>query len=426
MTFEIAQKLLEDNKQSHVLKFWDTLDDAARAALLEQIAAIDFASVRRMQKAFCTAPDVIELTDAERALAREAGEKKLRAGEVAVLVVAGGQGSRLGYEGPKGVYPIGPVTGNSLFYFHARQIVGLSKRYNVRVPFYIMTSEVNYAQTKEHFEANNYFGLNKDDVILFQQGVWPTLTQDGLLILDAPGHIFMSPDGHGGTIAALDKNGCLADMTKRGIASVFYFQVDNPLIEIAEPAFIGLHAMNGADISLKVCAKRAPDEGLGVVVTRDGHSEIVEYTELSEDQAQRTTDDGELYFKYGSVGIHIFALEFLKAEASRNMPLHVAHKKIPMCDESGAVVKPTENNGYKFEKFIFDVLPNAAKVVNLAFNREDEFSPVKNAYGNDSPETCKRDMQAKWRRQLAAVGIQSDGKPLELDPADYDFVTQGR
>ena len=422
MTVEQAKELLETHNQPNVLKFWDTLGDAARAALLEQIAAIDFASVGRMRQMLVnttnptahaepTAPEVIVLTDAERARAREAGEKELRAGKVAVLVVAGGQGSRLGYEGPKGAYPIGPVTGNSLFYFHARQVVGLSKRYHVSVPFYVMTSEVNDAPTKKHFEENDYFGLNKDDVIFFQQGVWPTLTPEGLLILDEPGHIFMSPDGHGGTIAALDKNDCLADMAQRGITSVFYFQVDNPLVAIAEPAFIGLHAMEGADISLKVCAKRAPDEGLGVVVTRDGHSEIVEYTELTDAQKQRTTADGELYFKYGSVGIHIFSLDFLKTEASRDMPLHIASKKIPMCDETGKIVA---SPGKKFEKFIFDVLPNAVKVVNVAFNREDEFSPVKNADGDDSPETCKRDMQAKWRRQLEKAGQRT---PLELDPA---------
>ena len=425
MTPEQAKELLAKHQQSHILKFWDTLDAAARAALLEQIATLDFASVGRMQQMLLNttdatshaeplAPEVIVLTDAERALAHEAGEKELRAGKVAVLVVAGGQGSRLGYEGPKGVFPIGPVTGKSIFYFHARQIVGLSKRYNVRIPFYVMTSEVNYAPTKEHFEANDYFGLNKDDVIFFQQGVWPALTKDGLLILDTPGHLFMSPDGHGGTITALDKNGCLTDMAQRGITSVFYFQVDNPLVAIAEPAFVGLHAMKGADVSLKVCAKRAPSEGLGVVVTRDGHSEIVEYTELTLEQANRTTADGQLYFKYGSVAIHVFSLAFLKAEASRDMPLHVAHKKIPMCDENGNAVKPTANNGYKFEKFIFDVLSNAAKVVNVAFEREDEFSPVKNAEGDDSPATCKRDMQAKWRRQLEKAGVLN---PVELDPA---------
>ena len=365
---------------------------------------------------------MITLSSAERAAALAIGEREFRAGKVAVLVVAGGQGSRLGYEGPKGAYPIGPVTGKSIFYFHARKIVGLKKRYGVSIPFYIMTSVVNDAQTKAHFAENGFFGLDKSDVIFFQQGVWPALTADGKLILDAPGHIFMSPDGHGGTIAALDKNGCLADMERRGITSVFYFQVDNPLVEIADPAFIGLHVSEGADVSIKVCAKRDPWEKVGVVAMRDGHTEIVEYTELTDEQKERTTENGELYFNYGSVGIHVFSLDFLKSESTRIMPLHLAKKEIPMCDDFGNVEK---RDGYKFEKLIFDVLPNAKKVVCLAFDRADEFSPVKNPVkdkeGNlcgDSPATCQRDMQAKWRRQLAERGECVPDGPLERDPAD--------
>jgi len=243
-------------------------------------------------------------------------------------------------------------------------------------------------------------------------------------MLDQPGHIFMSPDGHGGTLTALDKNGCLADMERRGINSVFYFQVDNPMVEIADPAFIGLHVSRRADVSLKLCAKREPKEGLGVVVTRDGHSEMVEYTELTDEQANRRTASNELYFKYGSVAIHVFSYAFMKEEAGKAMPLHTAHKKIPACADDGSVVKPTSNNGYKFEKFIFDVLPDAQTVVNMAFDRAEEFSPVKNATGNDSPATCKRDMQAKWLRWLKSIGIQvsvdAQGVPvfpLEIDPA---------
>ena len=427
MVFDEAKEILAAHNQSHILRFWDRLDDAARAGLLNQIGTIDFASIGRMRAMLLgetatvsrpepSAPDVIaRLTETGRAEALAAGEAKLRAGEVAVLLVAGGQGSRLGYDGPKGAYPIGPVTGNSIFYFHARKIVGLSRRYGVRIPFYIMTSSTNDAATKTHFAENGYFGLDTDDVIFFRQGVWPALDEDGKIILDAPGHIFMSPDGHGGTIAALDRNGCLADMARRGITSVFYFQVDNPLVEIADPVFIGLHALRGADVSLKVCAKRDAEEKVGVIALRDGRAEIVEYSDLTDEQIHRRTADGELYFKYGSVAIHVFSRAFLQVEANRDMPLHLAHKKIQVCDADGNTVKPTANNGYKFEKFIFDVLPNAGNVVNLAFDRADEFSPVKNADGDDSPTTCQRDMQAKWRRQRH---LPDDGTPLELDPAD--------
>jgi len=436
MTFEQAKQILEKNGQGHILKFWVVLDAGERAQLLDQIAGLDFANIARMlavlkAKAAPVAPaveptaaEVVELTEETRAAAYAAGEAEIRAGKVAVLVVAGGQGSRLGYDGPKGAYSIGPVTGRSLFYFHARKIVALCRRYGVRIPFYIMTSDANDAATRAHFEDHNYFGLDRNDVTFFVQGMWPALDSKGRVMLDQPGHIFMSPDGHGGTLTALAKNGCLADMERRGISSVFYFQVDNPLVEIADPAFIGLHAMRKADISLKLCAKREPKEGLGVVVERAGHAEMVEYTELTDEQANRRTPDGELYFKYGSVAIHVFSFEFMKAEASRPMPLHVAHKKIPVCADDSTVVKPEKNNGCKFEKFIFDVLPDARTVVNLAFDRAEEFSPVKNASGNDSPATCKHDMQAKWLRWFKAAGIQMPTTatgapvfPMEIDPA---------
>lgn len=429
MTYENAKKVLGANNQSHVLQFWRKLDAAGQQRLLKQIASLDFASIERMkamlaQKATETAladpiaPEVVEFTPKTHAESYAAGEKELRAGKVAVLLVAGGQGSRLGYEGPKGAYSIGPITQKPLFYFHSRKILGLNRRYQTRIPFYIMTSDVNDAATQAHFAENSYFGLNKEDVIFFQQGVWPALTPEGKIILDQPGHIFMSPDGHGGTISALENNGCLADIQKRGISTIFYFQVDNPMVEIADPAFIGLHISKKSDFSLKLCAKRDAKEGMGVVAIRGNHFEMIEYTELTDEQANRRTASGDLYFKYGSPAIHLFSFDFLKQEANRNMPLHIAFKKIPVCAEDGTIIKPEKNNGYKFEKFIFDVMPDAKTVVNLAFDRADEFSPVKNAEGSDSPATCKHDMQAKWRRWFAANSITlPECLPLELDPA---------
>ncbi|MBO7655115.1 MAG: UDPGP type 1 family protein [Kiritimatiellae bacterium] len=429
MTEQDARSLLAQHGQSHVMKFWDRLNEAERAALLAQIERLDFDSLARMQTLLNapvetaggnpTAPHVIEWTPETYAEAKARGEEELRAGHVAVLVVAGGQGSRLGYDGPKGAYAIGPVSGASLFYFHTRKIVALSRKYKVRIPFYVMTSEVNNAATQAHFAEHDYFGLPKEDVIFFVQGLWPALDGNGQIILDQPGHIFLSPDGHGGTLTALDRNGCLDDMEKRGIRSVFYFQVDNPMVELADPAFVGLHAAKNADISLKLCAKRDPYEKVGMVVVReDGRFGMVEYSELSDEQANRRTADGkDLYFKYGSVAIHIFALDFMKREARKAMPLHIAHKKIPVCQDDGTILKPTANNGCKFEKFIFDVLPDADTVVNVAFDRAEEFSPVKNAEGEDSPATCRRDLQAKWARWFAAAGMAAPTLPLEIDPA---------
>ena len=432
---------LADAGQSHVLRFWDKLDDNARASLEAQLRSLDFAALDRMRgilaqrgkaAAAAAAPmepaPAVALDDpAILAKATARGEEELRAGKVAVVLVAGGQGSRLGFDGPKGAYPVGPVTDAPLFHFHARKILALSRRHGAPVPFYVMTSEVNDAATRQCFADHGFFGLDEANVMFFRQGVWPALDEDGKIILDAPGHIFMSPDGHGGILAALTASGAIADMERRGISTVFYFQVDNPLVEVASPSFIGIHLLEKADISIKVCAKRDPQEGLGMMVVRGGRHEMVEYTELTEEQKNRRTADGDLYFKFGSVAIHVFDFAFLKRETKASLPLHLAHKKIATCDADGNIVKPAAPNGFKFEKFVFDVIPDAGRVLDVVFDRAQEFSPVKNAEGNDSPATCRRDLQRKWLGWLKACGVavplDADGEPaikIEIDPATAD------
>ena len=435
MNYSEAKKILEGNGQGHVLNFWGKLGAKARKALLEQIAAIDFKELARcksMLPSFAvaekaaketkrvsapTAPRVAELKGKAYASAVATGMKELEAGRVAVLLVAGGQGSRLGFEGPKGAYPIGPITDSPLFHFHARKVLAKTLEYGKTVPFYVMTSEANYDATVECFRQNEWFGLDRDDIFFFRQGMWPGMTSDGKIILDEPGHVFMSPDGHGGLLAALKNSGALADMKKRGIKSVFFFQVDNPLVEIADEAFIGYHVTQKSDFTLKLCAKRDPFEKVGMPMKFGNVFKMVEYTEMTEEQCKRKGKDGRLYFLYGSPAIHVFDRAFLEREAMKPMPLHLAHKKIAMVNENGDVVKATEPNGYKFEKFIFDILPDAKKVAFLAFDQKDEFSPVKNAQGADSPDTCKADLQAKWRRQLAERGVLIEGDALlEVDP----------
>jgi len=253
--------------------------------------------------------------------------------------------------------------------------------------------------------------------------MWPAMDANGRIVLDRPDHLFMSPDGHGGILAAMRRRGVLDDMAARGLTTLFYFQVDNPLVEIADPVFIGLHNLRSADMSVKVCPKRDPDEGLGVVVERDGRLAVVEYSELTSEQKRATLPDGRLKFRAGSVAIHVFSLAFLRREAAADLPLHVAHKKVPFCDDRGRTVRPDKPNAYKFEKFIFDALPDANTAVILEFRREDEFSPVKNASGSDSPDTSRRDMTRKFARWLeecgAAVSKDSDGNPahrIEIDP----------
>ena len=434
MKYAEAKTLMEKCGQGHVLKYWKELDALERKSLLEQISTIDPKSLDYCSKALLEqvqtfdsskgkAPKVAQLKGRKLAEAVAAGEKELRAGKVAALLVAGGQGSRLGYDGPKGCYPVGPITGAPLFYFHARKILARTIRYGATIPFYVMTSQANRQATEKCFEENSYFGLNPDDVFFFTQGMWPGMDKNGKIILDGKGHIFMSPDGHGGLLAALKRSGALADMKKRGIKSVFFFQVDNPLVEIADPAFVGYHVLNKSEYSLKLCAKRDPYEKVGMPMQFPapagcGRYRMVEYTEMTKEQCEKRDKNGELYFLFGSPAIHIFDRAFLEREASRPMPLHLAFKKIPFVGEDGKTRKPTEPNGYKFEKFIFDILPNAKTAAFLAFDQKEEFSPVKNAEGGDSPATCKADMQAKWRKWLSAAGVEvKEELPVEIDPA---------
>lgn len=428
MTYAEAEKMLKSCGQEHVLAYYKKLSKKAQSELLAQIAKIEPANVKYCAEALKKggdkidsskgkAPKVAVLKGDKLKKAIEVGEKELKAGKVAALLVAGGQGSRLGYEGPKGCYSIGPITGAPLFYFHARKILARSIRYGKPIPFYVMTSEANNAATVQCFEENDYFGLDPKDVFFFTQGMWPGMTAEGKIILDDLGHVFMSPDGHGGLLAALKRSGALADMKKRGISSVFFFQVDNPLVEIADPAFIGYHVQEKSEYSLKLCAKRDPYEKVGMPMKfPSGEHRMVEYTEMTDEQCNRKDKNGKLYFLYGSPAIHVFDRAFLEREASKNMPLHLAFKKIPTV-EGGKVVKPDSPNGYKFEKFIFDILPNAKRAAFLAFDQKEEFSPVKNAEGNDSPATCKADMCAKWSKWLEAAGVTvKPGVPVEIDP----------
>jgi UDP-N-acetylglucosamine/UDP-N-acetylgalactosamine diphosphorylase len=426
--------LLESHSQAHLLKFWDRLEPQQQRSLADQIRSIDFTLVQQLQglisdnggrrdAADFVPASVTPAGDLETGYLHTLGAKALSTGQVGVILVAGGQGTRLGFDGPKGTYPIGALSGDSLFKIHSRKILALERSYDAEICFYIMTSPANDAATKAFFADNGNFGLADDRVLFFTQGTYPALTPEGKLILDRPDHVFAGPDGHGGTIRALFDSGMLNDMSQRGISTLFYFQVDNPLVDIAAPAFIGYHLQKASDMSVKVCAKRDAAEGLGVVVDRDGHRAVVEYSELTDEQKHETGPDGELRFKYGSVAIHVFDRDFLAREAQADLPFHRAHKKVPFCRDDGTTEKPDSPNAYKFEKFIFDVLPDANTSTIVEFAREDEFAPLKNATGNDSPDSVRPAMSRKFARWLEACDVRvprnPDGSPrsrIEIDP----------
>ena len=416
--------------QAHVLHGWDGLTAADRAALAAQLAAIDFdeldALYRRKDEPHAVLPprERVAPVPLEPAVAPPplyaAGEQALRRGEVAALLVAGGQGSRLGFDKPKGMYPVGPVSGASLFQVHAEKVLALSRRYGKPVPFLVMTSDATHTDTETYFRENDFFGLAEADVAFFRQGTMPALDlATGRLLLEKPGRVFLSPNGHGGTLTALAESGLLAAMKARGVKHVFYFQVDNPLVKICDPGFVGRHAAAGAEASSKVVVKEQPGEKVGILAAIDGRCSIVEYSDLPADMAAERDAEGTLRFRAGSPAIHLFSVPFLERVTARGTGLayHVARKKVPHFDPAaGTVVEPAAENALKFELFVFDALPMAGHWLAVETPRAEEFAPLKNAAGADSPEAVRRailDLHARW---LEEAGGKPTGHPVEVSP----------
>jgi UDP-N-acetylglucosamine/UDP-N-acetylgalactosamine diphosphorylase len=440
-----VRALAEAHGQGHVFRFWKELAAGERAALLEQLARIDFGLVRRLagehvldaagpREAAAAgklepAPVIrLPATEAERreaAAARARGEEILRAGKVAAFVVAGGQGTRLGFDGPKGTFAIGPVTGRTLFQLHAEKLLAISRRHGRPVPWYIMTAESNHDATTAFFEKHGHFGLPASDVFFFQQEMVPAVDRQGKVLLETRGRVFTSPSGHGGSLLALHKSGALADMRRRGIEHIFYFQVDNPLLVLCDPLFIGRHALAEAEMSSKVVRKTGPEEKVGVYGLRDGKLTVIEYSDLPPAEARATLPDGSLKYWAGSIAIHVLAPEFVERlnQGGFGLPFHRAEKAIPHVNERGEVVKPEDKNGIKFETFVFDALAETRRSVTMEVDRSLEFSPVKNATGVDSVDQARRDVTAMYLRWLegagAAVERAADGTfagHVELSP----------
>lgn len=431
--------------QEHVFRFWDHLDEAARERLAAQAARVDLELLARVyERARQHDPGrPLELEPAPierlpdhggdphaRSRAYELGEEILRAGRAAVVVVAGGQGTRLGFDGPKGAFPIGPVSSRTLFELQAQKLRRARGRYGVAIPWYVMTSPATHDDTVALFEKAGFFELPREDVLLFCQGTVPSLDFDGRLLLASPSRIVESPNGHGGCFSALADSGALDDMRRRGIDVVSYYQVDNPLVRLADPLLLGFHRLRGAEMSCKVVRKRAPGEKMGVVARVNGRVAIVEYTELDDANRHARDASGELVYWAGNLAIHAFDVEFASRIADRVdrlLPYHASAKKIPHVDSEGRQVESSEPNGYKLERFLFDALPAASAVAVLEVRREEEYSPVKNAEGDDSPATARRDLVAQYRRWLAGAGVRlPEGTRVEIDHSRVDSEADAR
>jgi len=414
-----------------------------REQLVAQAATLDVALVQRLvaelvrgsahqAPASLGPPEVIPVPhdDAGRrsqARAYEAGEALLRSGGVGLVLLAGGQGTRLGFDGPKGDFPFAPVTGRTLFAHHAAKVAARRARYGAELPWYVMTSTQNDEATRESFRSHDWFGLDPDSVHFFVQGMLPAVDREtGAILLEAPGRIALSPDGHGGLLRAMRHEGVLDDARNRGVRSIVTFQVDNPLLRLAHPTFLGHHALAGAEMSSLAIRKLGPEERMGVFATVDGRTQLVEYSDLPDELAQQREPDGSLTFWAGSPAVHCLELAFIErltAPGAAGLPFHRADKKVAHVTLDGTEVVPDEPNAVKFEAFIFDALPLAERVVTVESERADDFSPIKNATGADSPDTARRDLNRLYARWLEDAGVhvprQPDGEPcydLEIDP----------
>jgi len=426
-TFQKQISLLYKYQQEHLLKWWEELNEVEKEEFSNQILKIDLPLIDELIKEHLLKPekeDVFEkkellppeiipvpITGEDLDKEREAktiGELALKNGEVGCFLVAGGQSTRLGYDAPKGIYPIGPVTDRTLFQIHAEKIKALSERYSVKIPWYIMTSKYNHEQTVKFFKMYQFFGLPSEDVKFVVQGMMPAVDIKGKMILERKNHIFENPNGHGGTILAIRDSHYLEDMKSRGVKYLFYFQVDNAFLKIADPIFIGHHILNKSSMSAKVVAKKYPEEKIGLVGYINGKLVVIEYSELTKEEVYTKNEDGSLKFNAGSPAIHILSISFIEDILNKKAKLkyHKAFKEMPYLNEEGKTVTAIKPNGYKFETFIFDLFPEAKNVTLMEVSRFEEFSPLKNKEGEDSPLEVKKNLTKLYASWIKDSGIK--------------------
>ncbi|MFM7976568.1 MAG: UTP--glucose-1-phosphate uridylyltransferase, partial [Pirellula sp.] len=339
-----------------------------------------------------------------------------------MVLVAGGQGTRLGFDQPKGMYAIGPISGRTLFQMHVDSLRAAMKRYGVSIPFLVMTGPSTDQPTREYFSLNANLGLSQDDLLIFQQGTMPAIdATTGRILMESRSSIALSPDGHGGIVRALAKSTWLEQAKSRGIRYLFYAQVDNPLVRACDPLLIGLHILKGSQATTQVVQKRFATEKVGNVVEVDGKTQIIEYSDLPEDVAKQTNPDGSLKLWAGNIAVHVFDIEFLNRSCqSRDaLPFHRAHKAVPYVDDQGKECIPSGPNAIKLERFVFDLLPAADRALVVEARASEAFAPVKNAIGSptDSPGTCKAALVDLHRRWLTDAGVKLDeGCLVEIHP----------
>lgn len=452
---ELREKY-EKAEQGHVFAFYDELDLAGKASIYDQLKEFDPVKINKLadtalhppkSEAEESAPkleplpssatsSVLDSDEADLKKWYEAGLDLVAKNKVAVVLMAGGQGTRLGSSAPKGCYDIGLPSKKSLFQLQAERILkvqSLGKKKHGKdeavVPWYVMTSGPTRKPTEVFFEENQYFGLQKENVFIFEQGVLPCISNDGKILLESKSKVAVAPDGNGGIYQALINSGAVSDMKKRGVEHIHLYGVDNCLVRVADPTFIGFSASKDVDIATKVVRKRNAKEPVGLIVQKNGKPDVVEYSEIDEATAEAKDSHNSELLKFRAANIvnHYYSYRFLEdipAWAHR-LPHHVARKKIPCVDtDTGNAIKPEKPNGIKLEQFVFDCFPflSMDKFASMEVRREDEFSPLKNARGagEDDPDTSKKDIMGQGRRWIEATGAvvedEGDDAGVEVSP----------
>lgn len=424
MDSELRSRLLEAG-QTHLIDHAKLLSGNALARFEAQLRSIDFEQLHRLYSgheshvnwaelaARAQSPPAVLLDDPRytRAQARQRGVDALEIGEVAMILVAGGQGTRLGFDQPKGMFPIGPVSDRTLFEIIVHRLLATGKRYGKAIPLAVMTSTATHDATVAYFETHNFLGMPKEDLFFFQQGQMPAVdAETGKVLLSGVGEIALSPDGHGGMLAALAGSGLLERLCVDGVRHLYYGQIDNPLLGVCDPEFLGYHFLSESEMTTQVVRKTDPAERVGVLAEIDGKMSVIEYSDLPPDAAALRDETGELKFWAGSIAVHAMDVEFLcrAAADATSLPFHRAIKKVPFINEEGKVVTPPQPNAMKFERFIFDLLPAAKNAIVVEGRREDCFAPVKNADGapSDTPSSSRAAISAQHRRWLEAAGAK--------------------
>lgn len=414
-----AIDLLKEYNQNHIINLYNNLDEIKKQELAKQINRIDFHQIMELYDNTKKANEIkenkieaISYLDKEKLSKEEKdeldslGEEIIRNGEYAVVTMAGGQGTRLGHIGPKGTFKLDVYgKGKYLFEILSDNLKEANKKYNTVIPWYIMTSKENNKQTTEFLEKNNYFGYDKDSVTIFIQNELPLVDTEGKLLISKSLKIKEASDGNGGTYASLRGSGCLADMKEKGIKWIFIGGVDNVLLKMADVTLIGTAIKNGVQIASKSVVKANPHEKVGVFCKMNGHPKVIEYAELPTEMAEEVDDNGELRFGESNIMCHLYTIDALEKASKETLMYHSAFKKNSYLDGNGKEIVPQEPNSYKFESFIFDAFEFFDDMAVLRVKREEEFAPVKNKEGADSPKTAKELYEKYLEQQKRVVTV---------------------